>query len=113
MKDRILEKRETASRLYEAYQGFLTASQKRLFEDYYVYDLSLGEIAENRKISRSAASDSLNKALAKMRSCENKLCFLSKKEALTGIGEEIKKASTPEEKEAAIKKLEEYLDNAL
>jgi predicted DNA-binding protein YlxM (UPF0122 family) len=113
MKDQILEKREIASRLYEAYQGFLTPSQKGLFEEYYVFDLSLGEIAENHKISRSAASDSLQKALAKMRSCENKLHLLTKKETLAKLGEEIKKASTSEEKDAAIKKLEDYLDNAL
>lgn len=113
MKDLILEKREGALKLYEAYRDFLTPSQKRLFGEYYVYDLSLGEIAENHKITRSAASDSLNKALAKMRLCENKLHFLSKKDALAKLSSALKSASTNEEKEAAVKKLEEYIDNAL
>ena len=112
MKDIILEKREIASRLYEAYQSLLTPSQRQLFEDYYVYDLSLSEIAENRGITRSAASDSLKKGLAKMRSYEKKLRLLARKDELSALVTAIRDAS-PDEKEAALKKLEEYLDNAL
>jgi predicted DNA-binding protein YlxM (UPF0122 family) len=37
-------------------KGTLTAEQRDVFQDYYLYDLSLSEIAENRSISRSAVS---------------------------------------------------------
>lgn len=78
----ILEKRDLALRLFEIYGKLLTDSQKEVFSDYYVYDLSLAEIAENRNISRAAVSESLNKSLAKLEEYESKLSFSSYHEEL-------------------------------
>ena len=43
------------SNLYDCYEGLLTEKQKNYFKEYYLEDLSLGEISENYKVSRNAA----------------------------------------------------------
>lgn len=40
--------------LYDYYGELFNDHQRSLFEDYYFHNLSLGEISENNKISRSA-----------------------------------------------------------
>ena len=86
MSDEIVEKREEALLLFDEYKELLTSSQKDIFSDYYLFDLSLSEIAENHNISKAAVSDSLHKSLAKLSEYENKLHILSfKKEIKKGI----------------------------
>ncbi len=86
MNDDALEKREEALLLFDEYKELLTSSQKDIFSDYYLFDLSLSEIAENHHISKAAVSDSLHKSLAKLDEYENKLHILSfKKEIQKGI----------------------------
>lgn len=72
MKDN-LEQTKKYSSLLEFYGRLLTASQQQIMSDYYLFDLSLGEISENRKISRSAALDTIQKASKKLESFEEKL----------------------------------------
>ena len=45
--------------LYEIYGKLLTKKQQEIFEEYYLYNLSLREIAENKKISYQAVRDSI------------------------------------------------------
>lgn len=45
--------------LYEIYGKLLTNKQQEIFEEYYLYNLSLREIAENKKISYQAVRDSI------------------------------------------------------
>lgn len=45
--------------LYEIYGKLLTDKQQAMFEEYYLYNLSLREIAENKKISYQAVRDSI------------------------------------------------------
>lgn len=45
--------------LYEIYGKLLTKKQQSIFEEYYLYNLSLREIAENKKISYQAVRDSI------------------------------------------------------
>jgi DNA-directed RNA polymerase specialized sigma subunit len=47
--------------LFDAYGAF-DFRPESVYSDYYLYDLSLSEIAENRKISRAAVSDALGRA---------------------------------------------------
>lgn len=82
MEDKIIEKREEASRLYDKYGSLLTQTQQEVFSDYYLYDLSLSEIAENRGISRAAISDSLHKSYEKLSEFESKLKLIQKEEKL-------------------------------
>lgn len=61
------------SELLDFYGRLLTDSQREIMSDYYLYDLSLSEISENRAISRSAASDTIRKASKKLELYEEKM----------------------------------------
>lgn len=113
MIDSILKKREEACFLYDLYGPLLTNSQRSIFADYYFYDLSLAEIAENRHISRAAASDALRKAFRKMEDDEKKLGFGKKRREIKKLVSAYEAASSSQEKKQALQKLEEYLKNAI
>lgn len=57
--------------LYEIYGKLLTEKQQAIFEEYYLYNLSLREIAENKKISYQAVRDSIKASEAMLNSFEN------------------------------------------
>jgi predicted DNA-binding protein YlxM (UPF0122 family) len=90
----------------------LTPTQKDVFSDYYLYDLSLGEIAANRLISRAAVNDALKKGLEKMKELEKSIRYLAKKKELASLLEHYETAAA-DEKEAAYQKLKEYVKNGL
>lgn len=48
--------------LYDIYGRLLTNKQQSIFEEYFLYNLSLREIAENKKISYQAVRDSIEKS---------------------------------------------------
>ncbi len=68
-----LQKLEYINCLLSIYGELLTESQKRMMEDYYVYNLSVVEISENNNISRAAVSDCLKKSLLKLENYEKVL----------------------------------------
>jgi len=51
----------TKTLLYDFYGDMLTTRQQEIFEDYYLNDCSLGEIAEQLDISRAAVQDHLKR----------------------------------------------------
>jgi len=57
--------------LYEIYGKLLTEKQQAIFEEYYLYNLSLREIAENKKISYQAVRDSIKSSEAMLNNFEN------------------------------------------
>lgn len=54
-----MEKNIELTFLYDIYGKLLTDKQKEIFELYYLSDLSLREIAENKQISYQAVRDSI------------------------------------------------------
>ena len=60
-------------RLFDTYGGLLTEHQRELCELYYMYDLSLTEIAEQKGISKQSVSDTLAKSRALLDEYEEKL----------------------------------------
>ena len=65
-------------RLYAGYGELLTAKQRETMEDYFGLDLSLGEIAEMRGVSRQAIKYALDSAEQTLLEYEQKLRFLQK-----------------------------------
>ena len=71
--------------LWDLYSPLLTATQKEITDLYFNYDLSLGEIAEQKGVSRQSVSDCLQKCRKQLERYEEKLGFLK---ALDGLSQE-------------------------
>lgn len=72
-----LSKNEALGDLYAMYDALLTQGQQDYFEDYYYNDLSLGEIADNRHVSRQAVYDNLRRSAKSLEKYEDKLQLLA------------------------------------
>ena len=73
--------------------------------DYYEANLSMSEIAEDRKISKAAVEDAIKKATEKLQKYENSLQILAKKEEVI----ELIKKINDENKEKIIDEIERRL----
>lgn len=63
-------------RLLDLYAPLLTATQREIAKLYFDYDLSLGEIAEQKGVSRQSVSDCLQKCKKQVLEYEKKLNFV-------------------------------------
>lgn len=79
-----LNKTETLGDLYAMYGSLLTQGQQDYFEDYYYDDLSLGEIADNHRVSRQAVYDNLKRSSKALQKYEDKLGLLATFNELEG-----------------------------
>ena len=50
------------SQLFDTYGALLTDLQREMCEQYFLYDLSLSEIAEEKGVSKQSVSDTLKKS---------------------------------------------------
>lgn len=73
-----IDDRVRLNTLYDYYRDLLTIRQKELFELYFQYDLSLGEIAANLQISRQAVYDLLRRATKQLNYYEERLQIASR-----------------------------------
>lgn len=64
--------------LYDFYGELLNEHQRRIYEDFVFDDLSLGEIAAERGISRQGVSDMIKRCSKKLADYENKLHLVKK-----------------------------------
>ena len=71
--------------LFGIYGNLLTEHQREIFGLYYECDLSLGEIAEIKGISRQSVNDGLRKARDLLLSTEEKLGLMKKFSAIESI----------------------------
>ena len=72
-------------KLWDLYSPLLTATQKEITDLYFNYDLSLGEIAEQKGVSRQSVSDCLQKCRKQLEKYDEKLGF---DKALTELSRE-------------------------
>lgn len=68
-----LEQRTRMAVLYDLYSGLLTEKQQNVFDLYYQCDLSLGEIAAEQQISRTAVHDLIKRTEHLLEKYEAKL----------------------------------------
>lgn len=87
-------KREYLIILYDYYGELLKEETKKYFEDYYFDNLSLGEIADNNKISRNAIHKHIKSAEEKLIFYEEKLKLYEKEKKLKNIICKIKDEKT-------------------
>ncbi len=86
-----LQETEYFVSLLDLYGDLLSISQKTILQEYYEFNLSLQEISENKHISKSAASDALNKGKAKLEELEKVLKLYKTKTTLVDLLDEYKK----------------------
>lgn len=84
-----IEKSERINNLLNIYKELLTAKQQDVLDMYFLYDLSLAEIAENENISRSAVYDLIQRSTKLLESYEEKLHLLEKKEKILNLIEDL------------------------
>ncbi len=77
-----VENRVYLNTLYDIYGKLLTKKQQEYFEEYYVDNLTLKEISENRKISRNAVHNQLKETIEKLLHFEEILNILAKKQKI-------------------------------
>ncbi len=85
-----LEKKVELSLLYDFYGGLLSEHKKQIFEDYFLNDLSLSEIAENACITRQGVHDSIKNTEKTLLKYEETLKLLEKYKFTKKRCEEIK-----------------------
>lgn len=73
-----IEQRIRTGRLYDFYGGLLTERQKKVMEQYFYNDLSLGEIAEENGVSRQAIHDLLKRVEQTLERYEARLGLLAR-----------------------------------
>lgn len=73
-----ISKYEHYNILYGYYSLLFTEKQKNYFENFYFYDLSLSEIAQNNHISRAAVFDAIDKIHKTLDEYEDKLMLYQK-----------------------------------
>ena len=99
--------------LWDLYSPLLTQTQREITDLYFNYDLSLGEIAEQKGVSRQSVSDCLGKCRKQLEKYDEKLGFLKMLTELsreysaymTEVGRFIKEQDSP-----AARALKERLD---
>ena len=88
--------------LFDIYGKLLTEKEQESFRDYYQEDLSLGEIAEIKNISRAAVQKTIKTVLEKLDYYEDILNVYAKNEKLKEIIDNL-------DNEDVKKKIEEVL----
>lgn len=84
----MMENREYLCTLFDIYKELLTETERETFISYYMEDLSLSEIAENRDISKSSVGKTLNGAEKKLKEYESILNKEQIKKELNSLLEE-------------------------
>lgn len=84
-----LQEKVHLSLLYDFYGELLKDHNKQIFEDYILNDLSLGEIAGEKGISRQGVYDIVKRCSRQLLECEAKLGLARKFKATGQIAEEI------------------------
>lgn len=68
--------------LFDVYGELLTENQKEVCRSYLEYDLSLGEIAEDKGVSRQSVSDCLKKSCRRLKEFEEILGTIALKKEI-------------------------------
>ena len=79
------------SYLLDAYGELLTGHQKDILNEYLNEDLSMTEIAENYKISKSAVQDLIKRSIDQLINYEKSLNLVKKEKELNKIIDGMKK----------------------
>jgi len=105
-----IEKTIHYNKLFLAYRKLLSSTQEEILEAYFCFDLSLGEIASERGISRSAVEDALQKGCTKLEEYEAKLKTVENKEEILKLIAKLKENTSNNEDVKLIEEIERRLN---
>lgn len=88
----MLERVDKVARLLSLYGGILTERQRELCRCYFLDNLSLAEIAENKNVSRQAVHDSIERCLELLEKADSAMRLTEKSDRLSEIALELRKA---------------------
>ncbi len=91
------------------YQNLLSDTQKEILDDYFSYNLSISEIAENREISRSAVEDAIKKGKKKLDQIEKEIGNLQ----VLNIIYQMKSDATDEKVIASLEEIERIMKHGI
>lgn len=80
-----IEKTERINNLLDLYKDLLTDKQQEIMDMYYLYDLSLSEIAQDNNTTRAAVYDLIKRTSKTLENYEEKLHLLEKRNKLIDI----------------------------
>ena len=87
--------------MYDFYGELLTKHQKNVYEDFVLNDLSLGEIAQERGISRQGVHDLVKRCDRLLMGYEEKLHLLERFQKIKGKIEQINQLTLTEKAQEA------------
>ena len=73
------------TKLFDCYGELLTEKEQEVFQDYYFENLSMQEIADNNRVTKSAVHKTLQSAIEKLDLYEKKLGINRKNDILNSI----------------------------
>lgn len=97
------------SMLYDFYGELLTNHKKRVFEDYILNDLSLGEIAEELDITRQGVHDIVKRSTQELKDYEDRLSLVKKFTKVKNMLNSIKELCSEIEKTGNINNIREIV----
>ena len=80
-----IEKTQRINNLLDLYKDLLTNKQQEVMDMYFLYDLSLSEIAEDTNTTRAAVFDLIKRTTKTLENYESKLHLLEKREKILDI----------------------------
>ena len=84
-----IENTERINNLLDLYKDLLTDKQQEVMDMYFLYDLSLSEIAEDCNTSRAAVFDLIKRTSKTLENYEAKLHLLEKREKIYSLVENL------------------------
>ncbi|MEG2348860.1 MAG: hypothetical protein RSB67_04365 [Clostridia bacterium] len=93
-----MDKNIKLTMLYDIYGKLLTIKQQEIFNEYYIYNLSLREIAQNKKISYQAVRDSIKSSERMLENFEEKVKMFDTLKNINSVVNICNSNSTSDEK---------------
>ncbi len=90
-----MEKDFALIELFDIYGGLLTDRQRELFASYYLFDLSLKEIAEPEGKTRQNVYEQVKKVKAKLLEYESLLHVKTKNQAALSVADQLSAQGNP------------------
>ena len=91
------------------YQELLSKTQKEILTDYFAFNLSISEIANNRDVSRAAVEDAIKKGQSKLDELENALGIYSKNSKIKELLDSLKETNSEKDKNSIIEEIERII----